>query len=135
MQDLEKRKSHLLTVMMMIEADNSEHKFESNLAYNIGKRLGFTPEEVDELKNNPTNVSYDFPKTEVARMTILYDVFFIMKIDGNINQEEQKLFISLGRLLGFNDMMLDEFLDVAKKYVGQVIPDDTLLNIIKKYMN
>lgn len=135
MQDIEKRKSHLLTVMMMIEADNSEHKFESSLSYNIGSRLGFTAQEVDALKNDPTNVSYDFPKSEVERMTILYDIFFIMKIDGNINEDEQKLFRSLGRLLGFNDLMLTEFLEVAKKYVGQVIPDDTLLNIIKKYMN
>lgn len=135
MNDIEKRKSHLLTVMMMIDADDSEHRFEKSLAYNIGNRLGFTEQEIDELKTNPTNVAYDFPKTEVARMTILYDIFFIMKIDGNINEDEQNLFLSVGRLLGFNDMMLHEFLGVAKKYVGKVIPDDTLLNIIKKYMN
>ncbi len=135
MQDLEKRKSHLLTVMMMMDADNSEHDFERRFIYNVAARLGLTDQDVDELKENPTNIGYELPKTEVARMTIVYDIFFAMKIDGNINEDEEKLFLTVGRLLGFNDMMLKEFLGVARKYVGKPIPDDTLLNIIKKYMN
>lgn len=135
MEDIEKKKSHLLTVLMMIDADDDEHAHEVRFIYEVGERYGFSPDEVDELRKNPYDIGYELPTEEVERMNLLYDMFFTMKIDGSINEDEANVFRTIGKLMGFNQLMLEDFIQVARQYVGQPIPEQALLNIIRKYMN
>ena len=58
-----------------------------------------------------------------------------MKIDGDVAEEEKDLVRELGVRLGFRISMIEEFIQTISKYIGKEVPDDALLDIIRKYMN
>ena len=58
-----------------------------------------------------------------------------MKIDGEANEEEIRLIKSIGFKLGFRPTMVDNMILVIKEYATKKVPEDALLNNIKKYLN
>ena len=68
-------------------------------------------------------------------MAVLYDLLFLMKIDGDVAEEEKELVLELGVRLGFRISMIEEFIQTISNYIGQTVPPNALLDIIRKYMN
>ena len=94
-----------------------------------------TKADVEEIDEHPERLTFSLPTSEVDRMTVLYDLLFLMKIDGDVADEEVKLVRELGMRLGFRIGMVNEFIQTISQYVGREVPDEALLNIIRKYMN
>lgn len=131
----DKAKSYVLTLLMMADADNQRFSTEVGFIYHIAERLNVSEKEVNNLMKGDTDIKYDLPKSELDRMMLLHELFFLMKIDGSVGEEERQLFRDLGYLLTFNKLLVDEFLAIAIKYAGKPVPPNMLLNIIRKYKN
>jgi hypothetical protein len=58
-----------------------------------------------------------------------------MKIDGSLGPNEIKLCHEIGLRLGFNYEMVDELITVMSEHVGRMIPQNRLLDIVRKYLN
>lgn len=134
-RELHKRKSHLFMLLMLAEADNEDSPLEVLFINKVAERLGMTPEDVQEIDKNPENLTLVIPKTEHARMEILYDLLFLMKFDQDVDQSEIDLVHRLAFRMGFRPTMTQEMIDVMKQHIGRNVPKDSLLNIIRKYMN
>ncbi len=131
----DKARSYILTLLMIADADNQRFSTEMGFIYHIAERLNVSEKEVNELMKGDTDIKYDLPKNELDRMMLLHELFFLMKIDGSVSEEERNLFRDLGYLLTFNKLLVDEFLSAAVKYAGKPVPSNMLLNIIRKYKN
>lgn len=129
----EQRKSYLLVIMMIAKADNTMHGNEEKFITEVANRLGISSEELNELKAKPLDVGFSFPKTEPDKMSLLFDMFFTMRMDQDIAGEEEKVFTRVGMLMGINYMLLTDFLIAARQYVGERMPEGVLVEIIKKY--
>lgn len=134
-ETLDQKQTHILTLLMLAEADDFDHQNEVRFINHVAGRIGLSEQDVKDIDQHPERLTFSIPEDEQDRMTILYDLLFLMKIDGSVVQEEKDMVHRLGRLLGFRTDMVEEFIDIMSQYVGQVVPQDALLNIIKKYMN
>lgn len=119
----------------MAEADGRDHENELRFINNVAGRIGLSTSDVKSIDKHPEKLTFSLPSTEVDRMTILYDLLFLMKIDGDVANEEKDLVRELGVRLGFRITMVEEFIEMISQYVGQAIPPNILLDIIRKYMN
>ena len=129
------RESYIATLLMLAEADDNQSIRENRFIELVALRLGLTEEDVQRIDQHPEQLSFHFPKGEQERMNLLYHLLFLMKIDGAVTEAEVALCHQLGTLLGFNYLMVDELIAVMTQHIGRKIPDETLLNIIRKYMN
>lgn len=134
-RELYKRKSHLFMLLMLAEVDNDNNPLESIFINKVAERLGMTSEDVHEIDKNPQDLTLIIPKTEQARMEILYDLLFLMKFDQNVDQSEIDLIHRLAFRMGFPPTMTQEMIEVMKQHIGKIVPKNALLNIIRKYMN
>jgi len=100
-RELNKRKSHLFMLLMLAEEDNEDSPLEALFINMVAERLEMTPEDVQEIDKNPQDLTLVIPKTEHARMEILYDLLFLMKFDQDVDQSEIDLIHRLALRMGF----------------------------------
>ena len=134
-ETLNQKQTHILTLLMLAEADDQDHQNEIRFINHVAGRIGLSEQDVKDIDQHPERLTFSLPVSEQDRMTVLYDLLFLMKIDGNVVEEEKELVQELGKRLGFRMDMIDEFIVVMTKYIGQVVPPNALLDVIKKYMN
>ena len=134
-ETLDQKQTHILTLLMLAEADNRDHINEIRFINNVASRIGLSESDVQEIDKHPERLTFSLPESEEDRMTVLYDLLFLMKIDGDVAEEEKVLVRELGVRLGFRISMVEEFIQTIAKYVGQEVPTNALLDIIRKYMN
>lgn len=133
--DRNTRESYIAALLMLAEADDRDHLFEWRFIVDVAHRLGMTEEDVKRIDTHPQDLHFRLPKGEQERMNLLYHLLFLMKIDGSVGEKEIALCHELGTRLGFNYLMVDELIVIMSKYVGKLVPEKALLNIIRKYMN
>ena len=134
-ETLDQKQTHILTLLMLAEADDRDHVNEIRFINNVAGRIGLSESDVQEIDKHPERLTFSLPESEEDRMTVLYDLLFLMKIDGDVAEEEKELVRELGVRLGFRISMVEEFIQTIAKYVGQQVPSNALLDIIRKYMN
>jgi len=127
--------THLFLLLMLAEADDNEHPNEVSFINNVAGRLGLKLSDVKEIENNPTELTFQMPKTPQNRMTLMYDMLWLMKIDGSVVAEEKDLVLEIGLRLGFRVEMIEELISIISRYVGQPVPENALLNVIRRYSN
>lgn len=134
-ETLDQKQTHILTLLMLAEADDTDHENEVRFINHVAGRIGLSEEDVEEIDKHPERLTFSLPVSEQDRMTVLYDLLFLMKIDGSVVEEEVELVRELGKRLGFRIDMIEEFIQTMARYIGQAVPSNELLDIIKKYMN
>lgn len=77
----------------------------------------------------------EIPREEKDRMTILYYLLFLIKIDGRIDEGERKFAHKFGMLLGFRVDMIEGMLNVMEDHLDEKLPDDKLISIVRQYLN
>ena len=134
-ETLDQKQTHILTLLMLAEVDDRDHVNEIRFINNVAGRIGLSVLDVQEIDKHPERLTFSLPESEADRMIVLFDLLFLMKIDGNVAEEEKELVRELGVRLGFRISMVEEFIQTIAKYVGQQVPANALLDIIRKYMN
>ena len=134
-RELNKKKTHLLMLLMMAEADDNDHLLEMIFISQVAARLGLDPEDVEEIDQNPQDITFVISKSESERMEILYDLLFLMKFDREVDDDEVELIHRLAFRMGFRPTMTQEMVEVMRQHIGQLVPQDALLDIVRKYMN
>lgn len=134
-ETLDQKQTHILTLLMLAEADDVDHENEIRFINNVAVRIGLSASDVIEIDKHPERLTFSLPETEKDRMTVLFDLLFLMKIDGNVAEEEKELVRELGVRLGFRISMIEDFIKVMSDNIGKEVPANILLDIIRKYMN
>ncbi len=134
-ENLNQKQTHILTLLMLAEADDFDHQNEIRFINHVAGRIGLSEQDVVEIDKHQERLTFSIPEDEQYRMTILYDLLFLMKIDGSVVEEEKEMVHHMGRLLGFRTDMVNDFIEIMTQYIGVAVPPDALINVIKKYMN
>ena len=121
----EKKKAiitHIMSLMAVISADGKVADEEAGLLRAIAAREGLTDEEFSDILNGKRmGVKPTVPKDEEKRIQYLKDATAMMMIDGNLNPEELKLCIGVGKRLGLPAEKVSEIITgiVAKFGVNE----------------
>lgn len=112
----------------MAYADGHFSDTEKQYITAIMEKEGITIESLEEEK-------IEVPAQERDRMTILYYLLFMIRVDGKITDQERVFTRKFGVLLGFREVMVVEMIAVMERYLNDRLPQDELVKVIQKYMN
>lgn len=101
----------------------------------VGNALNVSPDEMRDIQMNLDSFSFQPPKDESERMTILYYLLFCMKSDGKIRKKEIDMITRIGFKLGFRQDLTNDLIIAVKNHGKNKLPPDLLLENIKIYMN
>lgn len=129
------KKENILAIIVAVsKVDGGIHENEMLWILQLGFSMGMNEEEVREItiKDDP---SLFIPSSEKERMTILYYLVFLIKVDGRITEEEKNILHHFGLKLGFNHLMVANIIRVVQANIGQKLPPDAIINEVRKYLN
>lgn len=128
-------KSSILNVLIELSrVDNEVSGKELLYILDIGKLYNVDQEEIRKLLYEPKGPVV-IPTSEKDRMTILYFMLFLMKMDGKVLPQEENIIFHYGFKLGFNESLIREMIVVIKEHLGKKLPPDELIKRVKKYLN
>lgn len=100
-EDKKAKISHIMSLATTLMADGKIEDEEVVLFRAIAKREGLTDKETNDiLKGKKSHVKFTAPEDDEQKVQYLKDLAAMMIIDGNINAEELKLCVLLGKRLG-----------------------------------
>ena len=133
--DLAQRKSIIALLFKLAKSDDSVSNIEKLYLRDIANSIGIDSLSIDETIQNPEAYPLKVPLNERERMTILYYLLFMMRVDGRIEKGEEKLIYTASFRLGFNEKLTEDLIGVMKTYLNKEIPPDLMLTLVKKYLN
>lgn len=134
-EELQKKKAVVSLLIQMSLVDGQVDDIELQFIHGVSKELGLTEEDIRAIAANPEKFEMQPPPPEQERMTILYYVLFTMSVDGKIHEAEERMCYKVGLRLGFNEYLTRDLINVMKKFLNKEVPQNALLNEIKKHMN
>ncbi|MFT5167945.1 MAG: putative tellurite resistance protein B-like protein [Saprospiraceae bacterium] len=134
-EEIVHRKAIISLLIKMTAADGQVKEVEEKLTSDVARQLGLSTEDIEEVTTYPEKYEMKPPPPEQDRMSILYYLLFTMAVDGQIQEDEERMCYKTGLRLGFNEHMTRDLINVMKKFLNKEIPQDALLNEIKKHMN
>jgi uncharacterized tellurite resistance protein B-like protein len=129
------KKSLLALFVQLAKADNDIDENEKQFIEDIREKLDIPKEDLKSIWEDHNQFPMDPPQSERHRMTILYQLLYLTKIDGVVTQEEEEFVHHVALRLGISGQLTQELIEVVKNHIGSEIKPDDLLDVIKKYMS
>jgi hypothetical protein len=102
----------------------------------VGSTLEIPSDIFDKyLQSDISNINEILPSDELERSKILYHLLFTINADHVIGTQEEHALYNLSFKLGFNESMTREFIDLMKTYALDDLPDQAMIQILRKYNN
>lgn len=125
--------THIIMLAHAILADGKVDDAEIILLKAIAKREGLTDNEVDDILNGKKKQKeYTIPKDEDTKMQYLKDMAAMMIVDGDVNEEEVKLCVAVGKKLELPD---EKVRTTISEIVAKSLINDMKEIILKKHQN
>ncbi|MCT4580716.1 MAG: TerB family tellurite resistance protein [Flavobacteriales bacterium] len=97
-------KGHFKNLVLIANADGVVTEEETKLLNRIGKNIGLNEEQINAIKENPSQFAVIPPVSKVERLEQMVQLIKMMKADGSIDQHEYSLLELLAVRLGFNSL-------------------------------
>ncbi len=134
-ENIRLKKYIIALLVIQAEAEGNISTVEEKFLEEAARSLALSQEEVQAIKSNPGAYEIAPPPDEKTRMTILYYLLFMMRADGKISPQEEKLCYEVGFRLGFRMEMVSNLISVMRQYLRQQLPPDAMLERIKPYLS
>jgi len=125
-------KEHFLHLIQVAKADGVIDKMELDMLHKMGKRLGLTDPEIDELIDKKDSKTFIPPYSLEDRFHQLYDVVAMALADGVMFTNEIKMFKRLAVASNFEDKEAEKLLNLLVNGIKQNKSEDELFHIYKK---
>lgn len=131
----DERRSLIYLLIEMAEADHVFRIQEEQFIVNVAHQFGLTKLEVDSLRHGARPKELVFPKHEERRIIFIYHVMYLMRVDGEIQEEEKLMMHKLGFRLGMVPTLIDELILLSEKYTDKAVPSNELIDTLRKHLN
>lgn len=129
------KKENILSIMIaMSKVDNVIHDNEMMYILQLGLSMGMSEEAIREVSKGQSQHMF-IPSSETDRMTIFYYLIFLIKVDGEVSQQEEDMLHHFGLKLGFNHLMVANIIRVVQANIGRKLPPNALIEEVRKYLN
>lgn len=119
----------LTELVYMAHADSFLKTEEISFINALAKRLGLAEDRVQDILENPENLTLKVPNTQSKRMVHFHRMMLMMHIDGSVNDDELQLLHEVGLRYGIRKATITVLLDTMKKYPHGEIPAADLISI------
>jgi len=129
------KKQNILSIMLyMSKVDNVIHDNEMMYILQLGLSMGMSDEAIRQIAKD-IKPNLFIPSSEIDRMTILYYLIFLIKVDGEVTEEEKEMLHHFGLKLGFNHLLVANIIRVVQANLGKKMPPNALIEEVRKYHN
>lgn len=129
--DRKASKEHYLNLVQMASADGVIDPSELELLHRIGKRLGFTDPEIDDLigtkASKHPNPSYSLEK----RFHELYDIVAMALADGVLHKAEINLIKRFATALAFKSNEIDRIMEMLIAGINSGKTEEEMFSLFK----
>lgn len=125
----------LSALIQLSRADNYFDEFEFTYLLKVGRHIGLEDDKVETMIKSNKKIDLTIPRSEEDRITIIYYMLFLMKVDTIINEEEKELIHHYGFKLGFSKGMIEDFIQIMEKNKFRNVDTKDMLDVIRKYQN
>lgn len=97
-------KGHFKNLVLIANADGVVTEEETKLLNRIGKKIGLNEEQINSIKENPSQFSVIPPVSKIERLEQMIQLIKMMQADGTIDKHEYNLLELLAVRLGFKSI-------------------------------
>jgi uncharacterized tellurite resistance protein B-like protein len=133
--DINIKKSYLLMLIKIEEADKKIDVHEEAFISFMAGKLGLTDKDIRDIRQNPEKFEFRLPDNIDDRLRIFYSLLYMMGIDGEIKKSEKEMCRKLGFRLCINPVLMDDLIDIMVENLNKRLPEDQMLEAVKKYLN
>jgi hypothetical protein len=120
---------HLVRIAL---ADDVVSSAEQQLLHQVGKKLGFTDPEIDNLIETTGKSDYIPPYEFSKRFEQVYEIVKMTMADGKIDNNEMRLATSFAIKSGFNESEIPKLLGMLINGIRLGKDDEELFEVYKK---
>ena len=128
-------KTRLLDLYKIAISDGKIDKNEYRFIIDIAKSIGLNSNDALDIINKNIDFKITLPQSINERMQHLFQMLFLIKIDGEIHTKEINIIKNTALYLGLNLSMTDELIEVIKNYKKELVPKEEMIRIVKQHMN
>jgi uncharacterized tellurite resistance protein B-like protein len=128
-------KSHLSNLINLALADGKIVEEERSLFLKIGKRMGFSEEDITKELDAEMQAEFVFPENKTERYKQLYDMLSMIMVDGNIHENEVLLIKKIARKLDFEDEIVAPLIAKIEEYLEKGYNNNQLSSNLNDLIN
>jgi hypothetical protein len=129
-----KGKSYIKQLLQVAMADGRLDAHELNNLMQVAKRLDITDEEVQEIKNNMDKVAFIPPKGTKDTFRLLFDLVWMMMIDGNVIGNEMRVCQTLAMQMGFAPETITDLAGFIRLQSGKGTPAEEIYQKLEQML-
>lgn len=103
----QQRLGQLKNLVMLAAADGHLTDSELAVVLAVASRENITPEEFDQVVDNPDSVTITLPEDEDTKLAYMRDMVAMMMIDGELDEEEMAICKIYAMALGYRGSIVD----------------------------
>jgi uncharacterized tellurite resistance protein B-like protein len=134
-EELYNKKSLIALLINLAKADKVVDPAEERFIRELCNKISLPYKDLADLWENSENFPLSTPPSERHRLTILYQLINLMKSDGIVTVEEEEFVRHSGKLLHLNEVLIEEFIRLAKDTDTTHLPPEVFVENFKKYLN
>jgi len=128
-------KTRLLDLYKIALSDGKIVQNEYQFLIDIASNIGLEKDDVLDIISGEINFEIEQPKSINDRMQHLFQMLFLMKIDGDINDKEVDAIKNIALYLGLNLSMTEELIRIIKNYASKRVPQEEMISVVKRHLN
>jgi uncharacterized tellurite resistance protein B-like protein len=125
-------KEHFKHLIQIALADGIIRDSEMAMLHRLGKNMGFTDPEIDDLLATANNVAYNPPYELTKRFDQLYSIIKMVLADGNIDSNQMRLASVIAIKSGFVDDEIPALLELLLNGIEKGDDEEHLFRVYKK---
>jgi uncharacterized tellurite resistance protein B-like protein len=129
-----KGKSYIKQLLQVAMADGHLDAHEINNLMQIAKRMDITEEEVQDIRNNMDKVPFTPPKGTKDTFRLLFDLVWMMMIDGNVIGNEMRVCQSLAMQMGFAPETITDLAGFIRQQVAKGAPAEEIYQKLEQML-
>ncbi len=133
-QKVKERKSHFRNLVGVASADGTIDKNEKDLILRIGKRIGLTKNDINEVMRSG-KISFTPPASLGKRFEQLYDLVIVMLADGKIYQREMNYCQKVAKALGFNPVVINQLINLIIEQSRKGVQKEKVKSEASEFLN
>ena len=130
--DRKQDKEHFRDLVQVAVVDGIMNEVELKMLHRMGKNLGLTDPEMDDLVESKEKSLYNPPYELAKRFEQLYDIVKMVLVDGIIDNNEMRLATILAIKSGFTEAEIPDLLSLLIKGINEGEDEEELFKLYKK---
>ena len=114
-----KGKSYIKQLLQVAMADGQLDAHELSNLMQVAKRLDITEEEVIAIKTNIDDIAIKFPKGTKDAFHLIFDLVWMMMVDGNVIPSEKRMCENLAMQMGFAPETVTDLVGYIRQNVSK----------------